>query len=333
MYSATLGLPNEKSSALNGNHLEISTYESKDDDNFSRVAGNIAMMIDKISSVTLAQESVEPVPVNPIPDDTATARGLKQAIAEGLLAPIILERLRVYIDELRQGNRANTAQNIQVYVLEFIQTRYPDDNTALIELELAIGDSFTEYNNHVAALKYFKKAYVRAVQVCGINTFNPALVAVKVSLSLLTISQNEEGLHYYDIARTFQNRLDSSPVNTATVFQPRQSIHFIRLCMNNSLYERKADTIKCLRASWELTAGQAREVILLFAEDFAGKAWLDNQTTLAVEIANFVIDMSRAERELCESEVCKRCKNIISRINSGEILLKSLPSEREQKYS
>jgi len=43
-----LGLPNEKTAALNGNHTEITKYASKDDDNFARVSGNIAKIVTKI---------------------------------------------------------------------------------------------------------------------------------------------------------------------------------------------------------------------------------------------------------------------------------------------
>jgi hypothetical protein len=46
--SETLGLPGERTSALNGNHLEITKYSSKADDNFIRVSGNIARLVQKI---------------------------------------------------------------------------------------------------------------------------------------------------------------------------------------------------------------------------------------------------------------------------------------------
>ena len=46
--SATLGFPGERTSALNGNHLEIAKYSSKEDDNFVRVSGNIARLVQKI---------------------------------------------------------------------------------------------------------------------------------------------------------------------------------------------------------------------------------------------------------------------------------------------
>lgn len=46
--SATLGLPNEKSSGLNGNHMEIAKYPSKNHDNYVRVSGNIGKMVSKI---------------------------------------------------------------------------------------------------------------------------------------------------------------------------------------------------------------------------------------------------------------------------------------------
>jgi hypothetical protein len=40
-----LGLPGEKASALNGNHLEIAKFSSKDDDNYNRVAANIVKIV------------------------------------------------------------------------------------------------------------------------------------------------------------------------------------------------------------------------------------------------------------------------------------------------
>jgi len=46
--SATLGLPGEKASSLNGNHLEIAKYFSIADDNFVRVSNNIAQLVAKV---------------------------------------------------------------------------------------------------------------------------------------------------------------------------------------------------------------------------------------------------------------------------------------------
>jgi hypothetical protein len=43
--SATLGLPGEKICALNGNHVEIVKFSSKEDGNYLSVAGNIAIVI------------------------------------------------------------------------------------------------------------------------------------------------------------------------------------------------------------------------------------------------------------------------------------------------
>jgi hypothetical protein len=40
-----LGLPGEKASALNGNHLEIAKFSSKDDDNYNRVAAHIVKIV------------------------------------------------------------------------------------------------------------------------------------------------------------------------------------------------------------------------------------------------------------------------------------------------
>jgi len=47
-FSAVLGFPGERASALNGNHLEIAKYSSKADDNFVRVSENIARLVGKI---------------------------------------------------------------------------------------------------------------------------------------------------------------------------------------------------------------------------------------------------------------------------------------------
>jgi hypothetical protein len=44
-----LGFPGEKTSALNGNHLEIAEFSSKEDDNYVRVASHI---IDIVKAVT-----------------------------------------------------------------------------------------------------------------------------------------------------------------------------------------------------------------------------------------------------------------------------------------
>jgi hypothetical protein len=46
--SAVIGFSGERSSALNGNHLEIVKYPSKEHNNYSRVAGNISILRNKI---------------------------------------------------------------------------------------------------------------------------------------------------------------------------------------------------------------------------------------------------------------------------------------------
>ena len=55
--SAVLNLPSERTSALNGNHLQITKYESKKDNNYVRVSGNIAKMCSKVrQDLTVAAE-------------------------------------------------------------------------------------------------------------------------------------------------------------------------------------------------------------------------------------------------------------------------------------
>ena len=44
-----MGLVGERCSPLNGNHLEIVKYYSKEDDNYVRVTGNMASLIKRIS--------------------------------------------------------------------------------------------------------------------------------------------------------------------------------------------------------------------------------------------------------------------------------------------
>jgi hypothetical protein len=43
-----LGFPGERTSALDGNHMEIAKFSSKEDSNYSRVAGNIARIVEKL---------------------------------------------------------------------------------------------------------------------------------------------------------------------------------------------------------------------------------------------------------------------------------------------
>jgi len=43
-----MGLGNEKTVSLNGNHIEITKYASKNHDNFVRVSGNIRKIVTKI---------------------------------------------------------------------------------------------------------------------------------------------------------------------------------------------------------------------------------------------------------------------------------------------
>ena len=52
-YSATLGFPDEKISPLNGNHLEIAKYSSKQDNNFIRVSKHIARLVQKLHTPQL----------------------------------------------------------------------------------------------------------------------------------------------------------------------------------------------------------------------------------------------------------------------------------------
>ena len=48
--SAILELPRERTSPLNGNHVEIVKYSSIEDNNYSRVAGNIARLVAEINA-------------------------------------------------------------------------------------------------------------------------------------------------------------------------------------------------------------------------------------------------------------------------------------------
>jgi hypothetical protein len=45
-----IGFPGEKASVLNGNHLEIVRFRSREDDNYLRVVGNISMLKNKITA-------------------------------------------------------------------------------------------------------------------------------------------------------------------------------------------------------------------------------------------------------------------------------------------
>jgi hypothetical protein len=47
-YSAEMGLPDERCVPLNGNHLEIAKYLSREDNNFKTVAGRITVLIQSI---------------------------------------------------------------------------------------------------------------------------------------------------------------------------------------------------------------------------------------------------------------------------------------------
>jgi hypothetical protein len=55
--SAVIGFSGERSSALNGNHLEIVKYSSKEDNNYIRVAGNISVLQNKILIARSAKSS------------------------------------------------------------------------------------------------------------------------------------------------------------------------------------------------------------------------------------------------------------------------------------
>lgn len=46
--SAIIGLSGEKPSALDGNHLDIVKFQSKEDNNYIRVAGAISMLMKTI---------------------------------------------------------------------------------------------------------------------------------------------------------------------------------------------------------------------------------------------------------------------------------------------
>ena len=59
--SAVIGFPGEKASALNGNHLEIVKYSSKEDDNYIRLRGNILRIKNKIIAQSQVNQE-EPTP-------------------------------------------------------------------------------------------------------------------------------------------------------------------------------------------------------------------------------------------------------------------------------
>ena len=48
-YSATLGLPHEKSIALNGNHITIAKYATKRETNFVTVATHLRRLVANIA--------------------------------------------------------------------------------------------------------------------------------------------------------------------------------------------------------------------------------------------------------------------------------------------
>jgi len=45
--SGTLGFPGERTAPLNGDHLQIAKYSSRNDDNYIKVAGNIKRLVKK----------------------------------------------------------------------------------------------------------------------------------------------------------------------------------------------------------------------------------------------------------------------------------------------
>jgi hypothetical protein len=47
--SGTLGFPGERTGPLNGDHLQIARYLSRDDDNYIKVAGNIKRLVKKLA--------------------------------------------------------------------------------------------------------------------------------------------------------------------------------------------------------------------------------------------------------------------------------------------
>ena len=59
--SAIIGLNEERISPLNGNHLEIVKFYSKEDDNFIRVAGNLSRLSNSIVNIAM-QETGEMKP-------------------------------------------------------------------------------------------------------------------------------------------------------------------------------------------------------------------------------------------------------------------------------
>ena len=54
--SAILEVPNEGSIALNGNHTEITKFSSKEDNNFERVSGILAIIVSKIRQDSMMVE-------------------------------------------------------------------------------------------------------------------------------------------------------------------------------------------------------------------------------------------------------------------------------------
>jgi len=337
--SATMGVLNEKTSPLNGDHIEISKYESNEDDNFRRVAGNIAKIGRKLSTASAVSGSSvgggSVLPPDPIPND-AFGELLRQALAASQPIAAIIAVMKLCVEQARQQGESSKGIEIQVFVYKYLKLNRGDDEPGIFKIANEIAEDLKEEHPGLA-VPYLKESHAIAAKYQGEETFVPAVLASHIVSALLRSESDdsEETMYYYHIAQRFQDRVAKSPGQRKNVLGPGQAIAICRYLIERRLYSRNEEIMKCLHTAWnseDKGSEHAEEVMLLFAEDFAGRAWLDNHTDVAIDIANFVIDTCIAEGKETW-DVCARCQSIITRIGSGEVLFDPLPSERKRKFA
>jgi tetratricopeptide (TPR) repeat protein len=121
IFSATLGFAGEKQAALNGNHSEIVKYQTRADDNYVRVAGNLEIMASRIRKPSQIIKPLTPLIEIPGVRHVRNLPGTLEAMVR--LAGIKLE----------QGKAPEALSHLET-ALDQVKDKIPEDDPMMIKI-------------------------------------------------------------------------------------------------------------------------------------------------------------------------------------------------------
>jgi tetratricopeptide (TPR) repeat protein len=185
MFSATLGFAGEKQAALNGNHSEIVKYQTKADDNYVRVAGNLEIMASRIRSSRPSQIRQPLTPLIGIPGVREEVRNL----------PGTLEAMVHLADiYLAQGKAPEAFSHLESALAQ-VKDKVPEDETMLIKIMRGLVHAHDLLHNWDEAVEIQEKLLDLA-QKSG----NPDFIEIeKINLGKIygDVGRNEEAQGLY----------------------------------------------------------------------------------------------------------------------------------------